>query len=66
MRTNSVAGNTKARSERGLGPLVAASPREVRRPPRVSKEVASPMKEEREGVSMYMALSLVEMKVMVC
>ena len=46
--------------------MVAAGPREVRRPPRVAKEVAGPKKEEREEVLMYVALSLVEMEVMVC
>ena len=46
--------------------MVAAGPREVRRPPRVAKEVAGPMNEEMEEVLMYVALSLVEMKVMVC
>ena len=42
--------------------MVATSPGEVRQPPRV----AGPKKEEREEVLMYVALSLVEMKVMVC
>jgi len=45
---------------------VAAGPREVRRPPRVAKEVAGPKKEDREEVLMYVASSLVEMEVMVC
>jgi len=50
----------------GLGPLVVAGTREVHQPPRVGKEVAIPKKEEREEVLMYVTLSLVEMKVMVC
>ena len=46
--------------------MVAASPRKVRWPPRVAKEVAGPKKDEMEEVLMYVALSLVEMAVMVC
>jgi len=34
------------RGERGFGPLVAASPREVRRPLRVAKVVAGPKEVE--------------------
>jgi len=45
---------------------VAAGPREVRWPPRVANELAGPKKKEREEVLMYVALSLVEMEVMVC
>ena len=53
-----VAGKHQSEKRTGLGPLVAAGPREVRRPPRV----ASPKKEEREKVLMYVTLSLVEMR----
>jgi len=45
---------------------VAAGPREVCQPPRVAKEVADPKEEGRELVLMYVALSLVEMEVIVC
>jgi len=60
-----VAGKHQSEKRTGLGPLVAAGPREVCRPPRVAKEVAGPKKEREEGL-MYVALSLVEMEVMVC
>ena len=46
--------------------MVTADSREVCRPPRVAKKVARSKKEEREEVLMYVALSLVEMEVMVC
>ena len=46
--------------------MVAAGPREVCWPPKAAKEVVGPKMEDREDVLMYVALSLMEMEIMVC
>ena len=46
------------RTGRGLGPLVAAGPKKVCRPPRVDKEVVGPKKEEGEEKGRVILLTL--------